>query len=182
MTSQALPYQGGPESPSDRAPGPSNGHATAIECGWQRGMPGGVTKAGIAPVDICDQIDELVNDQLANYPQRSGYDCPVNQDKCPHCGREWHGLKITARMEMMRQAGCYDESYRYDNDDSSVICPGSEFIGPIRSPYSPKWLNYLIEISEQYALEAISAELGIVSTFTWPIGYPVWAAESGLES
>jgi hypothetical protein len=105
------------------------------------------------PVDICDQIDELVNDQLANYPQRSGYDFPVNQDKCWHCRRQWHGLKITARMEMMRQAGRYDESYRYDTDDSSVICPGSEFIGPIPSQYSPKWLNYLIEISEQYGLE-----------------------------
>jgi hypothetical protein len=93
----------------------------------------------LAPVDICDQIDELVNDQLANYPQRSGYDFPVNQDKCGHCGREWHGLKITARMEAMRQSGRYDESYRYADDDSEVLCEGSEFIGPMKYSARPAW-------------------------------------------
>jgi hypothetical protein len=86
----------------------------------------------LTPVDICDQIDELVNDQLANYPQRSGYDFPVNQEKCGHCGREWHGLKITERMEEMRRLRRFDESYRYADDDSEVLCEGSEFIGPMK--------------------------------------------------
>jgi hypothetical protein len=113
----------------------------------------------LKPVDICDQIDELVNDQLANYPQRSGYDFPVNQEKCGHCGRAWHGLKITQLMEMMRQSGRYDESYRYDTDDSSVICPGSEFIGPIPNPY-----NDWIQISEQYVNAMMAAGFGIVAT------------------
>ena len=91
-----------------------------------------VAEEALKPVDIVDQIDELVNDQLANYPQRSGYDFPVNQEKCGHCGREWHGLKITRRMEEMRRRGRFDESYRYGDDDSEVLCEGSEFIGPMK--------------------------------------------------
>lgn len=95
------------------------------------------------PVDIVDRIDELVNDQLANYHQRSGYDHNVNQDLCPHCGREWHGLKITARIEQMRARGWYDETYSYADDDTEVLCEGSEFIGPMK--YPPVWaLNGVI--------------------------------------
>lgn len=86
------------------------------------------------PVDIVDQIDELVNDQLANYGNRSGYDHNVNQELCWHCGRDWHGLKITARIEQMRARGHYDEDYRYADDDSEVLCEGSEFIGPMKYP------------------------------------------------
>lgn len=88
------------------------------------------------PVDIVDRIDELVNDQLANYGNRSGYDNNVNQDLCPHCDREWHGLRITARIEQMRSFGHFDESYRYADDYSEVLCEGSEFIGPMK--YGPK--------------------------------------------
>jgi hypothetical protein len=86
------------------------------------------------PVDIVDRIDELVNDQLANYDNRSGYDHNINEQACPHCGREWHGLKITARIESMRITRCYDEGYRYADDDSEVLCEGSEFIGPMKYP------------------------------------------------
>lgn len=88
------------------------------------------------PADIVDRIDELVNDQLANYGNRSGYDNNVNQDLCPHCDREWHGLRITARIEQMRSFGHFDESYRYADDDSEVLCEGSEFIGPMK--YGPR--------------------------------------------
>jgi hypothetical protein len=130
-----LSYQGTPESPSDRAGEPSNGHPVVI--GSTQYAAGGLIGAHegspwLKPVDICDRIDELVNDQLANYPQRSGYDFPVNRDECPHCFREWHGLKITRRMEEMRWRGRFDESYRYSDDDSEVICEGSEFIGPMK--------------------------------------------------
>ena len=86
----------------------------------------------IDPVDIVDRIDELVNNQLANYSRRSGYDYNVNQEICPHCAREWHGLKITARMESMRIVGWYDEAYSYADDDTEVLCWGSDFIGPMR--------------------------------------------------
>ncbi|WP_094359941.1 hypothetical protein [Mycobacterium marinum] len=94
--------------------------------------------ANTEPVDIVDRIDELVNQQLANYPNRSGYDHNIDQNTCPHCGREWHGLKITRRIELMRATGRhYDETYRYAEDDSEVLCEGSEFIGPMKHP--PLW-------------------------------------------
>ncbi|QPX61760.1 hypothetical protein SEA_BUNKER_58 [Gordonia phage Bunker] len=69
---------------------------------------------------------------------------------CGHCGRDWHGLAITRRIEEMRieyrdraedaylagEEQEYGESailggYRYDDDDSPVLCPGSEFVGPL---------------------------------------------------
>lgn len=80
--------------------------------------------------DIIDEIDALVNEQLSGYSERSGYDYNVNQDRCGHCHREWHGLKITERIESMAMHVSYDEDYRYADDDSEVLCPGSNFIGP----------------------------------------------------
>lgn len=78
---------------------------------------------------IIDDIDRLVDDQLAAGPVD---DYSVNRyDKCGHCGRDWHGVAITERVEQMRWSG-YDEDYRVADDDSRVICPGSEFIGPVQ--------------------------------------------------
>lgn len=92
---------------------------------------------------IIDEIDALVDEQLSGYSERSGYDYNVNQQKCWHCGEDWHGLKITARMREMRDAFLYGcrcdlcqanggvaSDYRYSSDDSEVLCPGSDFIGP----------------------------------------------------
>ena len=58
--------------------------------------------------DLVDRIDRLVHDQLANHDNRSGHDSNVNQDPCPHCGRAWHGLAITERMQQMRHARALD--------------------------------------------------------------------------
>ncbi|MDV6277991.1 hypothetical protein R3Q06_31395 [Rhodococcus erythropolis] len=80
--------------------------------------------------DIIDDIDALVDEQLSGYHDRSGYDYNVNQDRCHHCEREWHGLKIIARIESMAAHVSYDEDYRYADDDSEVLCPGSSFIRP----------------------------------------------------
>lgn len=38
-----------------------------------------------------DEIDDLVDAQLRQV--RSGYDHNINQDRCPHCGGSWHGLR-----------------------------------------------------------------------------------------
>jgi len=100
--------------------------------------------------DIVDEIDALVDEQLSGYSERTGYDYNAAQDRCHHCSRTWHGLRITARMEEMRRSfqrelrrleyigevemgyaeTVIDPDYRYAEDDSEVICPGSRFIGP----------------------------------------------------
>lgn len=105
---------------------------------------------GAEVTDIVDEIDALVDEQLSSYSQRTGYDYNASQDRCWHCGRDWHGLKITARMEEMRQVyqqevrrleylgegetgyaeSVIDPDYRHADDDSEVLCPGSSFIGP----------------------------------------------------
>ncbi|WP_058037058.1 hypothetical protein [Rhodococcus sp. KB6] len=91
--------------------------------------------------DIIDEIDALVDEQLSGYHDRSGYDYNVNQQKCWHCGREWHGLQITTRMEGMRRVRWYDENYRYAEDDSQILCPGSHFIGPWATKSQLAWIR-----------------------------------------
>jgi hypothetical protein len=81
--------------------------------------------------DIIDQIDILVDEQLANYDNRSGYDHDVNQERC-RCGRDWHGLPITKRIDGMRSFGEFDPGYVYAEDDSPVMCVGSNTPGPWR--------------------------------------------------
>lgn len=78
----------------------------------------------MSDTDIVDQIDALVDEQLANYDNRSGYDHSVNQERC-RCGRDWHGLPITQRIDGMRSYGQFDPEYVYAEDDSPVMCVGS---------------------------------------------------------
>lgn len=109
--------------------------------------------------DIVDAIDELVDWQLAKEP--SGWDHNINQARCPHwwCDADFHPLPIKQRMREIRQlwrsAVAYYEDeervpeqvvaeldeYRYDIDESPVICPGSlfegEFTPPAPPPYTP---------------------------------------------
>ena len=72
-------------------------------------------------IDPRDQISELVDWQLGGgEPKRT-----ERLRKCPDCTEQWHGLAITERMREMRRQGYLDEDYRYCDDDSPVICPGS---------------------------------------------------------
>lgn len=81
--------------------------------------------------DIIDDIDALVDEQMAGGEPRGGFDYgDPDYPRCPHCSEGWHGLKITRRMREMRWGGAFDEDYRYAADDSEVLCPGSDFIGP----------------------------------------------------
>lgn len=91
--------------------------------------------------DIIDEIDALVDEQLSGYSERSGYDYNVNLQTCWHCGREWHGLQITTRMEGMRRVRWYDENYRHAEDDSQILCPGSHFIGPWATRSQLAWIR-----------------------------------------
>ncbi|MCV7208381.1 hypothetical protein [Mycolicibacterium canariasense] len=75
--------------------------------------------------DIVDEIDALVDEQLARYDQRSGYDHNVNQDRCPNCGRHWHGLPLTAVVAFMYATGRYFPEYSAADDHSPIVCPGS---------------------------------------------------------
>ncbi|KXT55941.1 hypothetical protein Y710_16485 [Gordonia sp. QH-12] len=94
--------------------------------------------------DFLDHLDDFLDE--TDEPE------PAVSDRCPHCHRDWHGLAITERMDQMRreygrmasererQGGEIEYAtsailgdYRYDEDDSAVLCPGSTFIGP-RAP------------------------------------------------
>jgi hypothetical protein len=91
--------------------------------------------------DIVNDIDELIDEQLAGGESAVQARAQEADRPCPHSGRAWHGLAITARLEEMRREyqrarfsgdGEYDyaesailDGYRYSEDTSDVLCPGS---------------------------------------------------------
>lgn len=88
--------------------------------------------------DLIDRIDALVDEQMADGEPANGYDFgDPDYPGCPHCHRQWHGLRITKRIESMRWSGEFDPEYSYTEDESPVLCEGSEFIGPRRPPARP---------------------------------------------
>lgn len=79
--------------------------------------------------DIIDRIDA----QLAAGEPETGYDFnDPTYPRCPRCGRHWHGLTITRRIDWMYRSGRFDPDYTVAGDDSEILCEGSEFIGPRR--------------------------------------------------
>lgn len=81
---------------------------------------------------LLEDIDSLIDESLAIGPVD---DYQVNRyPRCPHCNRNWHGLPLTQRVATMYDWGHYEESYRVDSDDTPIVCPGSEFIGPLPPP------------------------------------------------
>jgi len=122
-------------------------------------------------IDIIDRIDALVDNQLQQ--ERSGYDHNLNQQRCPHCGRDFHGLAITERLEQLRRQRCGDDEcvecvtalaeYRYADDETRVLCPGSRFIGPIPPMvYGATWPGRFGAIRggpDPYTLDALTYTL-----------------------
>ncbi|WP_063023690.1 hypothetical protein [Nocardia niwae] len=121
--------------------------------------------------DIVDEIDALITTQLDAGEPETGYDYDdPTYPQCPHpwCSETWHGLAITQRMREMRWRGVIDGDYRYDEDDSTILCPGSLFEGefqpPIPEPIIRHWVrNYdgdlvpWTELTEAQALRTILA-------------------------
>ncbi|WP_287004634.1 MULTISPECIES: hypothetical protein [Gordonia] len=106
--------------------------------------------------DIIDDIDALIDEQLAAGESGHEQRARTADRRCWHCGRDWHGLAITKRLEEMRAeyrrraAEAYErgeeaeyatsailDGYRYDQDDSDILCPGSDFIGPMPATMRP---------------------------------------------
>lgn len=91
------------------------------------------TTTSMPETDIIDRIDELVDEQMAAGEDASDYlTGDHNYPRCPHCGRHWHGLPITDRIASMYQLGRMDPEYTAAEDNSRVVCEGSDFIGPQR--------------------------------------------------
>lgn len=92
---------------------------------------------------LLESIDALVDEQLDGGEPETGYDFDdPDFPECPHCNRDWHGLAITMRIERMRQYGKFDVNYKSAEDDSPVLCPGSDFIGPWATPHQIKSMRH----------------------------------------
>lgn len=92
--------------------------------------------------DLIDRIDALVDEQMADGEPENGFDFgDPDYPRCPHCHRQWHGLRITKRIESMRWAREFDPEYSYADDDSPVLCEGSDFIGSRRPPAQTVWVD-----------------------------------------
>lgn len=87
--------------------------------------------ASAKPGDIVAQIDKL-----------------VSEEKCPHCGRDWHTRAITRDLLAMYERGRTDPSYFVKKDTSPILCDGSTFIGPLRPapPANLLILRYVLEV------------------------------------
>jgi hypothetical protein len=116
--------------------------------------------------DLVDRIGVLVDHQMAGGEPRSGCDFgDPAYPLCSHCDRHWHGLPITERIAGMYALGRFDDRYLSAEDDSRVLCEGSEFIGPMPSEanaytYSmpPEWLDQLMSDTASY----VAAHIGLV--------------------
>lgn len=87
---------------------------------------------------LLDEIALLVDDSLSRGDQ-SGTWRGEGYDRCPVCSEEWHHLPITKTLREMRHGsyatdefgqGIVDPDYRYSDDASPYICPGSSYKGP----------------------------------------------------
>lgn len=95
--------------------------------------------------DLIDRIDALVDEQMADGEPENGFDFgDPDYPGCPHCHRQWHGLRITKRIETMRWMRQFDPEYSYSDDDSPVLCEGSDFIGPRRPPADASWTHSMV--------------------------------------
>ena len=118
--------------------------------------------------DIVDRIAMLVDHQMAGGEPHQGHDFDdPTYPFCPHCDRHWHGLPLTERVAGMYALGRFDENYASAEDESRVLCEGSEFIGPMPTesdaysyPTPPQWLEQLISDSANFVSAQIGSVLG----------------------
>jgi hypothetical protein len=87
---------------------------------------------------LLDEIDSLVDESLARGDRSQSYRGEQMQ-KCRWCPEPWHGLPITKEMVRMRNEPygwdefgqpVMDPNYKYSEDTSDWVCPGSDFHGP----------------------------------------------------
>lgn len=84
--------------------------------------------------DIVNAIDALIEEQLSQGEPERGFDAgDPGFPSCSHCDRDWHGFPLTERVAAMYRRGSFDEGYSVKGDESLVLCPGSNFIGPIKA-------------------------------------------------
>lgn len=171
---------------------------------FTRWLPGDPTAKEPAThtLDIVDEIDRLVDQQMAGGEPWTGFDAgDPTYPKCPHCERHWHGLPITQRIATMYAYGDYDEECRVDTDDSPVVCPGSPFIGPRRpTPYEQRQantvrtardINMVVHIRPQFDMTAwrtlferarvAFAGVGIVHLSSWMTANPTYGRPRPLH-
>ncbi|QDF17523.1 hypothetical protein SEA_PHROSTEDPHLAKE_80 [Gordonia phage PhrostedPhlake] len=129
--------------------------------------------------DIVDDIDALIDSQLDAGEPIGGYDYnDPDYPKCWHCGRDWHGLPITERMNEMRWRGEMDPDYRYADDTSRVVCPGSEFIGPLpenqltASVCQCTWCR--LRRSRQQVIADLTRDIGVWPSMRDPLDPSSW--------
>lgn len=60
----------------------------------------------------------------------------IPESMCGNCRRDWHEAPLTERVARMYDQLAFDEDYDPAADTSPIVCPGSEYCGPIAPPAS----------------------------------------------
>ncbi len=118
--------------------------------------------------DIVNAIDALIEEQLSQGEPERGFDAgDPDFPTCPHCDRDWHGFPLTERVAAMHRRGSFDEGYSVKADESPVLCPGSNFIGPIKAS--------AVAVQRRVScLDILTAILGEIEDDDTPRGYLVF--------
>lgn len=80
-------------------------------------------------------------------------------DQCPHCLRPWHNGPLTETVKNMFELHSFDPNYDPDEDDSSILCVGSDHQGPPRPPrrwsyvYEPNIFQDAIKLVDSFGVE-----------------------------
>lgn len=90
---------------------------------------------------------------------------------CPNCRRDRHDYPLTSAVAQMWSDLSFDEGYDPNNDDSEIICPGSDVHGPALADHGSRATTYVDTISHMsITLDALnSSTLNLLKKIAeWP--------------
>ena len=140
---------------------------------------------------LLDEIDELVDASLSRGDQSGSWQ-GERYDRCPKCSEAWHFLPITQTMYQMRLGsyaqdefgqGIVDPNYKYREDTSPILCPGSEWLGP---PIGNREWGWYLRKSGRRPAPVRNRQSGTrrspgVERGPRPSRYPIWRFKGPFE-
>lgn len=97
---------------------------------------------------------------------------------CPNCRRDRHDYPLTETVAEMWKSLAFDEGYDPDNDDSRIVCPGSDVCGPVvytSTRMTPGY--YTTTVSTMFTSDAMKKYWESFSFDTESLKVKLWTAD-----